>query len=136
MRNNKGHGNLSTELRLICLMRAARITGWRRGVRLPGKPDFAFLRTRVAVFVDGCFWHGCSCKRPSKSNRNFWAEKVETNRARDKRVSRQLRTLGWEVIRLWEHELRRGPERVIDRMVRTLLKAKLQAEASYGGQNK
>ena len=55
----RGSGNRATELRLIALMRAGHITGWRRGSRLPGRPDFVFAARRLAVFVDGCFWHGC-----------------------------------------------------------------------------
>lgn len=85
----------------------------RRGLRyslrrrLPGSPDIVFGPARVAVFVDGCFWHGCPvhCRRPS-SNRAYWRAKIERNEARDKRVNRELRALGWRVVRVWEHRVK------------------------------
>lgn len=74
---------------------------------MPGKPDFVFRRVRVAVFVDGCFWHGCSrCKRPPKSNVVFWENKVLVNQRRDRRVASALRRSGWKVIRVRECELK------------------------------
>lgn len=97
----------------------------RRGLRyslhksLPGKPDIVFVAAKVAVFVDGCFWHGCPehCRRPS-SNREYWLPKIERNMARDKRVSTSLRAAGWRVVRLWEHEVRDSAERAASRVER------------------
>lgn len=84
-----------------------------RRVRSTGRvhPDFIFPRLRVAVFVDGCFWHGCPrhATQP-KTNAKFWRDKIEGNRARDRLVTRQLHRSGWKVIRVWEHELRRRDE--------------------------
>lgn len=102
----RSRGNQSTEARLAQLLRLNRITGWRRNLALPGRPDFAFRKERVAVFVDGCFWHGCPkhFKRP-KSSRKFWDEKIAKNKARDTKVNRELRKLGWKVLRIWEHAL-------------------------------
>lgn len=102
----RGRGNRTTEVRLASLLRRHRITGWRRHYALPGRPDFVFLRLRVAVFVDGCFWHGCPrhFKRPS-SRQDFWDAKIAGNRARDHAVNRTLRRRGWMVIRIWEHAL-------------------------------
>jgi DNA mismatch endonuclease (patch repair protein) len=72
---------------------------------LPGTPDLAFSRVRLAVFVDGCFWHGCPEHHVApKNNGPWWAAKIETNRARDARVDLALRELGWEVLHIWEHE--------------------------------
>lgn len=103
----RGKGNASTELRLVAYLRAAGIRGWRRGSRLPGRPDLVFARAHLAVFVDGCFWHGCPRHhRLPATRRAFWREKVRANRARDRRVDRQLRALGWRVLRVWEHALR------------------------------
>ncbi len=103
----RSKGNKGTELRLIAIMRGAGITGWRRGQPVFGRPDFVFRRERVAVFVDGCFWHGCpKCYRRPKSNRKFWDGKVARNRARDGEVTRTLRRAGWRVVRIWEHQLR------------------------------
>jgi DNA mismatch endonuclease (patch repair protein) len=102
----RGHGNKDTELALVKLLRQHRITGWRRHQKVFGKPDFLFRRNRLALFVDGCFWHGCPkhCKIPA-SNRPFWEKKFAANIARDRRVSRELRNLGWRVMRIWEHDL-------------------------------
>lgn len=76
-------------------------------MNLPGKPDFAFPRQRVAIFVDGCFWHGCPdhYRRP-KSRQDFWDAKVAANVNRDCLVNELLAARGWKVLRLWEHELR------------------------------
>ena len=67
--------------------------------------DICFPRQRVAVFIDGCFWHGCPVHcRPSKSNVNYWRYKIERNRARDVESTALLQSLGWNVLRYWEHE--------------------------------
>jgi DNA mismatch endonuclease (patch repair protein) len=101
-------GNKDTELRLIGLMRAAGIRGWRRKAAVFGRPDFVFPRERVAVFVDGCFWHGCPIHGTQpKQNAEFWVTKIAKNRARDRLVNRELRKAGWRVIRIWEHALTR-----------------------------
>jgi DNA mismatch endonuclease (patch repair protein) len=103
----RGKGNQTTERRLASLLRERRITGWRTHLGLEGRPDFVFRKERVAVFVDGCFWHGCrTCKRRiPKTNRSFWANKIRTNVKRDRLVSRRLRQAGWKVVRIWEHAL-------------------------------
>lgn len=103
----RGRGNRSTELAMVALFRSFGITGWRRHQNLLGRPDFVFREARLAVFVDGCFWHGCSIHgvRP-KQNRAFWDVKISTNMKRDRRVTRHLRNSGWTVIRIWEHQLR------------------------------
>jgi DNA mismatch endonuclease (patch repair protein) len=102
----RGHGNKDTELALMNLFRQHHITGWRRNQKVFGKPDFIFRRVRLALFVDGCFWHGCPkhCKIPV-GNRVFWKKKFTANKARDRRVNRELRKLGWRVVRIWEHDL-------------------------------
>lgn len=116
-----GRGNKTTEEALLRLLRADRITGWRRHLSIPGRPDFVFLSEKVAVFVDGCFWHGCpKCYRRPKSNRKFWDKKREGNMARDKRVNRQLRRQGWKVIRIWQHSLRKSPQTCLNRIRRAL----------------
>jgi DNA mismatch endonuclease (patch repair protein) len=102
----RSKGNESTEMMMISVFRRHGVTGWRRGQALPGKPDFTFRKERLCVFADGCFWHGCpKCYREPGSNNAYWAAKVERNRARDKRVARELRREGWRVLRVWEHEL-------------------------------
>ena len=100
--------NQSTELRLVALLRAMGITGWRRRFPLDGRPDLVFPKLRVALFVDGCFWHGCRLHyRHPSSNQTYWTAKLARNRRRDRAISRALRSEGWTVIRIWEHELRR-----------------------------
>jgi len=102
----RSHGNKDTELKMASILRTARITGWRRRQPLPGRPDFLFRRERLAVFVDGCFWHACPKHgRYPGSNTAYWTLKFARNKARDKSVSRALRRSGWMVIRIWEHQL-------------------------------
>ena len=86
-----------------------------QAANLPGKPDFILPEIKAAVFVHGCFWHGhaiqgCRGRRVPKSNRAYWVAKIERNRHRDRRVRRQLRTLGWIPIVIWECRLRRPGE--------------------------
>ena len=103
----RSSGNRTTELRLVRIMRRYKVTGWRRGSRLPGKPDFVFPRSQVAVFVDGDFWHGNPRRsRLPKSNSDYWREKIRSNRARDRKINRALKELGWRVVRIWESSLR------------------------------
>ena len=100
-------GNRATELRLASIFRAQGITGWRRHQRLPGKPDFIFRRQRLAVFVDGCFWHGCARHlRVPRDNRPYWKHKIARIIQRDRQTNRHLRKAGWRVVRIWEHALR------------------------------
>jgi len=89
--------------------------------KIPGRPDVAFVAQKVAFFVDGTFWHGHDLKRnrgrlPSK----FWISKIEGNVRRDKKINRQLRKMGWKVIRVWEHDLQKRPEWVLDNVLRAL----------------
>ncbi|MDR2463669.1 MAG: very short patch repair endonuclease [Verrucomicrobiales bacterium] len=118
----RSKGNKDTELRLMKIFRKHRITGWRRNRRLFGKPDFVFPARRLAVFVDGCYWHGCPkhCRRPA-TNRKFWNVKIDRNQARDRKVNRELRQAGWRVLRIWEHALARKQEsHTVKRVLRAL----------------
>ncbi|MCX5733248.1 MAG: very short patch repair endonuclease [candidate division NC10 bacterium] len=102
----RGSGNSATELAMVALLRRHRFTGWRRHFDLFGRPDFAFPQNRLALFVDGCFWHGCP-KHATKpaTNRAFWCRKLEGNIARDRVVNLTLRKTGWRVMRVWQHDL-------------------------------
>ena len=103
----RSKGNKETEVTLARLLRKSRISGWRRHQNVPGKPDFVFRRQRLALFVDGCFWHGCPRHgRKPGSNREYWLPKLQRNKARDRKVTRDLRRGGWRVFRVWEHELK------------------------------
>ena len=91
---------------------------------LPGFPDFLFKVPRVSVFIDGCFWHACPrCGHIPKTNRSYWQAKIARNKRRDRSVSRTLRELGYQVIRIWECELRTKPEKCLQRIRRAIEKS-------------
>ncbi len=119
MASIRSTGNRTTERAFLLVLRKGKISGWRRHVNLPGKPDLVFPSHQVAVFIDGCFWHGCPrCYRLPEDNRAYWKAKVLGNRRRDKRSNRQLRASGWEVLRFWEHTLKspHGQRRILKRL--------------------
>ena len=101
---------LGPERAMAAAIRAAGARGFVRNDRsLPGSPDFAFHAARLAVFVHGCFWHGCPRHyRAPRTRRRFWSAKLAANRRRDARVRRALNRLGWSVMVVWEHSLRNG----------------------------
>jgi DNA mismatch endonuclease (patch repair protein) len=106
MASIRSKGNATTERAFLILLREAGISGWRRHWKIPGRPDFVFRSRHVAVFIDGCFWHGCPrCYRLPEDNRPYWRRKVSANRRRDRRRTRELRSLNWIVLRFWEHGL-------------------------------
>jgi DNA mismatch endonuclease (patch repair protein) len=79
------------------------LRGYRKQWPVEGRPDLAWPGLKIAIFVDGCFWHGCRrCREFPKSNAQFWRNKIEANKRRDKRVTRNLRNAGWTVIRVKE----------------------------------
>jgi DNA mismatch endonuclease (patch repair protein) len=103
----RSRGNKDTELALAKLLRRNGITGWRRNQKIFGKPDFIFKQARLAIFVDGCFWHGCPKHGTQPAgNRSFWKKKFARNQTRDRLVNQTLRRAGWRVLRIWEHTLR------------------------------
>ena len=118
----RSRGNKATELALVKLFRRHKITGWRRNQKIFGKPDFVFRQVRLALFVDGCFWHCCPKHGTQpKSNAGFWRKKISRNQARDRLVTRTLKKSGWVVLRIWEHELaKRNEPRLLNRMQRAL----------------
>jgi len=74
--------------------------------KMCGNPDFGIKEKKIAIFVDGCFWHKCpKCFRKPKSNTNYWRPKIDNNVKRDKKITRKLRSDGWKVIRIWEHKI-------------------------------
>lgn len=102
---------------------ALRLAVWAAGLRyrlhprLPGKPDFAFVRAKVAVFVDGCFWHGCPIHgHQPKSNEDYWGPKLARNQARDRRINEELSAQGWLPLRFWEHEIKNGLASCVERV--------------------
>jgi DNA mismatch endonuclease (patch repair protein) len=118
----KGRGNRSTEIKLVLIMHEYRITGWRRGSLLPGKPDFVFPAAKVAMFVDGCFWHSCPHhRRLPKTRVAFWHKKLRRNAERDREVRRAFQKRGWRVLRIWEHELAKKNEARLLRRIQNAL---------------
>jgi len=107
MKAIRGHNNKTTELRFKMALVRACIKGWRmRPKELAGRPDFFFPAQNLAVFIDGCFWHGCpKCGHFPKTNASFWKAKIMRNRERDAEVTRKLEAEGIEVVRFWEHEV-------------------------------
>lgn len=103
----RSNNNKSTELALLKFFKENNITGWKRNYPVKGHPDFVFLDKKIAVFVDGCFWHGHDCRnnRPS-DNAEYWQKKRERNIKHDKEVTAMFENRGWTVIRIWECELK------------------------------
>lgn len=106
MSSIKSTKNKTTELKLIEIFKDTTITGWRRSYKLYGKPDFVFLKEKIALFADGCFWHGHNCRNTKpKTNSEFWIRKIQRNKNRDVIVTNLLNKKGWKVIRIWECEI-------------------------------
>ncbi|MBK8130663.1 MAG: very short patch repair endonuclease [bacterium] len=107
MASIKSRGNRSTGMAMVSILRSHRFSGWRRHVGIVGTPDCVWPKLRIALFVDGCFWHGCNiCRRAPKSNETFWNKKLEYNVRHDRRVNALLRKQGWQVIRIRECQLK------------------------------
>ena len=118
----RSKGNETTEKRLASLLRKSGFSGWRRHQPLPGRADFVWRKAKVAVFVDGCFWHGHNCGRnvTPKTNAKAWEDKINRNKARDRKTTRLLRQVGWTVVRIWECELRKSSDRCLSRIRKAL----------------
>ena len=85
------------------------INGWKKNYpNVLGKPDIVFPNEKIAIFIDGCFWHDCPiCRRPlPKNNSKYWKGKITRNKNRDKNINIELEKQGWLVIRIWEHEIK------------------------------
>jgi DNA mismatch endonuclease, patch repair protein len=109
------------EMELRRALFSAGIRGWRCNYgRVPGRPDIAWPSMRVALFVDGAFWHGHPSRhRPGRSGK-YWDVKIAGNVARDRRVDGELRMAGWEVIRIWDFEIYRSMDKVVEEVILTL----------------
>lgn len=125
----RSSGNRSTELAVEDALRAACIRGWRKHPKdIPGRPDFYFAKHKLALFVDGCFWHACPrcARRTPVSRAEFWSAKIDSNRRRDTRVRRLLVRRGFCTMRVWEHQLR--DISWLRRLMSRLLRIKREAE--------
>lgn len=124
-------GSGTTEVRMAKVLRKHGFSGFRRHWKVRGTPDFVWPSLKVALFVDGCFWHGCPrCQRLSKSNLSFWRLKVRNNKARDRRVAAALRRRGWKVLRVWECAVR--SEAAVQKIKRALESRGFRVPARYG----
>ena len=129
----KSKGNVTTEMRLITLLRENKITGWRRHKKgKVGSPDFLFPKSKLVIFVDGCFWHGCPehCIMP-KSKQEYWEPKIARNKARDKAVTKYYKEKGWAVLRIWEHQLKKDHAKAIKK-----IQARLNKDATNSAAKK
>lgn len=108
--------NKSTELKLIEIFKENNIKGWRRSYPVKGHPDFVFLDLKIAIFVDGCFWHGHDCRntRPA-DNADYWQQKRERNITHDKEITALFERRGWKVIRIWECELQKKNLNILEK---------------------
>lgn len=118
----RSKGNVSTEKKLLQLLRREHLIGWRRHLPILGNPDFAWRKQKIAVFVDGCFWHGHNCDRnlTPKTNVEAWEKKIRKNKKRDRLVNKELRRMGWRVLRIFECELARYPDACLRRIKKLL----------------
>jgi len=131
--------NLTPEQRSYCMSRVkgkdtslerkVRSELHKRGLRfrkhvkdLPGKPDIVFSRPKVAVFIDGDFWHGYRFPLWKNVLSPFWQRKIEMNRVRDQKNFKKLRRMGWKVIRVWQHEVEKDLEAVVQRIINEIRK--------------
>lgn len=123
------------EVVLRKLLYARGIRGYRVNYKkIPGSPDIAFTKFKLAVFVDGCFWHGCPlCYSRPSTNSEFWARKLEENRNRDILVDERLQKMGWQVLRLWEHEVEKNIEDCVSRITGLLKRKNGLIDIKSGG---
>lgn len=110
--------NTVPEITLRKLLFAHGARGYRIHYKLPGKPDVVFIKRRLAIFIDGCFWHKCPlCFQEPATRKEFWMKKIQSNIDRDIIVNQQLKNDGWTVVRIWEHEIRKEPDKAVGRIL-------------------
>ena len=114
MKRVHSQGNKTTELKLISVFNELHITGWRRRYPVKGHPDFVFFDRKIAIFVDGCFWHGHDCRntRPTE-NADYWNKKRLHNIEHDSAITELFTSRGWTVIRIWECELKNKNQSIL-----------------------
>lgn len=109
--------NTSIEILFRKLLWREGMKGTRLHSRLHGKPDVAFPKKKIAIFIDGDFWHGYNWKKLGKiPPRKYWQRKINRNIERDKKNSLLLKKEGWQVVRIWEHELKKNPDKCIEKV--------------------
>ncbi len=122
MKKVRSKNNKSTELKLIQIFKENNIHGWRRNYKVKGHPDFVFLSKKIAIFVDGCFWHGHDCRNTKpKDNQEYWDKKRDRNMKHDTEITEYFENRGWTVIRIWECELKKSEESKLYSKIRSIL---------------
>ena len=110
--------NTGPEIKLRKMLWSEGIRGYRIHHNLPGQPDIVFTKKKIAIFIDGCFWHKCpACFQEPETRKEFWMKKIQSNVDRDKKVNEQLQAEGWTIIRIWEHEIRKEPETILSKIM-------------------
>jgi DNA mismatch endonuclease, patch repair protein len=124
----RGRGNRTTELKFRALLVSFAVRGWQmHSPSVPGCPDFFFSESKVAVFVDGCFWHGCPrCGHVPGTNRAFWQAKIKRNQERDRITDKKLSRMRILTVRLWEHEIRESARQCVVRVLRAVNRDELK----------
>jgi DNA mismatch endonuclease, patch repair protein len=125
MRAIQSRGNATTERKLRAMLIRRAISGWKMHIKvLPGIPDFAFQDLRLAVFVDGCFWHGCpKCGHIPKTNSRYWRIKISRNMQRDRETAKRMKRIGYSILRFWECDLRSDPEKCLGLLSRRIARS-------------
>ena len=109
--------NTSLEVNFRKLLWKYGLKGYRIHYKLPGKPDIVFVSKRIVIFLDGDFWHGYNWKKLGKiPPKEYWQDKIQKNIDRAKKYNRMLRKDGWNVLRFWEHEIKKNPEKCIKKI--------------------
>lgn len=123
----------SPELKIRKKLYSQGLRGYRVHYQLPGRPDITFTRYRIAVFIDGCYWHKCpECFTEPQTRREFWMNKINRNVERDKEINLLLESDGWHVLRFWEHQVRKDAQSVVD-MIYNAIQIKKNLMKTLGG---
>jgi DNA mismatch endonuclease (patch repair protein) len=116
--------NTGPEIKLRKMLWSQGIRGYRIHYNLPGKPDIVFTKKKIAIFIDGCFWHKCpACFQEPETRKEFWMKKIQSNVDRDKKVNEQLKADGWTILRFWEHDVRKNPDTIVKKISETIEKS-------------
>lgn len=120
--------NTKPEVILRKILYAKGFRGYRIHYKLIGKPDIVFIKSKIAIFVDGCFWHKCPlCFVKPGTRTKFWIKKINNNVKRDKTVTKNLEKEGWIVLRFWEHEIKKSADKIAAKILRRFKQSQMKA---------
>jgi len=116
--------NTRPEIKLRKILWSEGIRGYRIHHNLPGKPDIVFTKKKIAIFIDGCFWHKCPvCFHEPETRKEFWMKKIQSNVDRDNKINEKLQADGWTVLRFWEHDVRKKPDTIVKKISELIVKS-------------